>query len=335
MTEPNTEPEIQWARHRRPAKLRRRLGSITYGAVVIGAAAAVGAAIIIPRDRPSAPVAPVDPKQPVRYLGVYEPHAPDSYAEIDQFARRIGRQPNLVSYYSYWLEPFQAKFASAAKKHGAETLVQIDAKNISLASIASGQYDHYLRSYATAVKAFGAQVILSFGHEMNGNWYSWGYQRTSASTFVAAWRHIVTTFREEGTTNITWLWNVNIIDPAGSRIPDPTPWWPGSSYVNWVGIDGYYYSRSWTFASVFGPTITAVRELTRDPILIAETGAASSAGQTAKVADLFAGVSSFGLLGFLWFDQDGEQKIQDWRIRTPATYAEFRRAADAYMRSEP
>ena len=32
-------------------------------------------------------------------------------------------------------------------------------------------------------------------------------------------------------------------------------WWPGSSYVNWVGIDGYYYSPSDTFTKVFGGTI--------------------------------------------------------------------------------
>jgi hypothetical protein len=31
-------------------------------------------------------------------------------------------------------------------------------------------------------------------------------------------------------------WTVNVIDPR--LIPDPAPWWPGSSCVNWVGIDG-------------------------------------------------------------------------------------------------
>ena len=69
---------------------------------------------------------------------------------------------------------------------------------VSLAAIASGRYDAYLRSYAAAVKAFGSQVILSFGHEMNGYWYSWGYRHTSPAAFVAAWRHIVTVFRAVG-----------------------------------------------------------------------------------------------------------------------------------------
>ena len=75
--------------------------------------------------------------------------------------------------------------------------MQIDPTGVSLTAIASGHYDAYLRSYASAVKAFGRQVILSFGHEMNGSWYSWGYRHTSPAVFVAAWRHIVTVFRTE------------------------------------------------------------------------------------------------------------------------------------------
>ena len=55
---------------------------------------------------------------------------------------------------------------------------------------------------------------------------------------------------------MTWLWTVNIInDTHSGSIPGPEPWWPGSSYVNWVGIDGYYLKPSWKFAPLFGPTI--------------------------------------------------------------------------------
>ena len=207
-------------------------------------------------------------------------------------------------------------------------LVQINPTGISLPAIASGQYDTYLRSYAAAVRSYRYPVILSFGHEMNGDWYSWGYRHASPAAFVAAWRHIVTLFRAHGARNVTWLWTVNVIHAHGS-IPAPAPWWPGSSYVTWVGIDGYYYKSSDRFAPLFGPTIIAVRELTRDPILIAETGAAPAAGKPAKIADLFAGVRATGLLGFVWFDAVGHR---DWRISSPAAIAAFRRGARTYNR---
>jgi hypothetical protein len=239
-------------------------------------------------------------------------------------------------YYSGWGESFRAGFARQAARNGAVPLVQIDPDGVSLARIASGWYDGYLRSYAAAVKAFGGQVILSFGHEMNGYWYSWAYRHTSPRVFVTAWRHIVTVFHAAGARNISWLWTVNIMGPRNG-IPAPAAWWPGGSYVTMVGIDGYYLKPSWTFASLFGPTIKALRTLTLEPILIAETGAPSAAGQRAKIADLFAGVRAYGLLGFVWFDAEAHHElpgsgIRDWRLNGPAAYAAFARGARAYKR---
>lgn len=273
------------------------------------------------------------PTQPVHYLGAYEPDAPYSYTDLDQFAQAIGRQPNPVVYYSHWLVPFQVSFATAAAQHGATTLVQLAPRDVSLADIASGQFDSYLRSYAAAVKTFGRQVILSFGHEMNGDWYSWGYKHTSATVFVAAWRHIVTVFRTVGASNVTWLWTTNVYNMDDSITSDPAIWWPGSSYVNWVGIDGYYYNNSQSFAQLFGPTIVDVRGFTSDPIIIAETGASFAAGQSAKITDLFTGVQAYGLLGFVWFDADDSAQGLDWRLTGRAALATFSRDAKTFMGS--
>jgi Glycosyl hydrolase family 26 len=274
---------------------------------------------------PAAPPTAAPPLKPRTLLGVYAAGAPKSYAGIRAFTQATGVKPGVVVYYSGWREPFQARFAVMAARHHAAPLVQIDPTGVSLAAIASGQYDAYLRTYASAVKAFGARVIISFGHEMNGHWYSWGYRHTSPAAFVAAWRHIVTVFRTAGARNVTWLWTINVIHPHGG-IPSPAPWWPGSSYVTWVGIDGYYYKPTWTFASLFGPTIKAVRALTLDPILISETAVAPQADKPAKVHDLFSGVRAYGLLGFVWFNAS---KHRDWRLSDPAAAA-YRRGATSY-----
>jgi mannan endo-1,4-beta-mannosidase len=317
----------RWGSHRRTT--RGRIGPAKSAAAVIGAAVVTAAAIVsislFSAPGPSAP-AQVAHSRPVRYLGVYEPRVLRSYAPVDRFAQAIGRQPNVVSYYSAWLEPFQASFAATAAKHGALPLVQINPVGISLTAIASGRYDGYLSDYAAAVRSYRRPVILSFGHEMNGQWYSWGYRRASPAAFVAAWRHIVTLFRTLGAGNVTWLWTINVINRQHNSIPNPAPWWPGDAYVTWVGIDGYYHRASWKFAPLFGPTIAAVRELTGAPILIAETGAAADAGQPANIADLFAGIRAYGLLGFLWFDSVGNR---DWRLSSPAALAAFRHGVRA------
>src|ERR1700753_3365037 len=98
------------------------------------------------------------------YLGLYPEGVPASYAAARSFTTATGVSPNVVVYYSGWLEPFQASFAGTASRAGAVPLVQIDPDGVSVAAIAGGQYDDYLRSYAGAVRRYQQPGILSFGY---------------------------------------------------------------------------------------------------------------------------------------------------------------------------
>jgi Glycosyl hydrolase family 26 len=264
-----------------------------------------------------------------RYIGLYSDGAPYSYAGVTAFTAATGIKPRVVVYYSGWWEPFQVGFAKTVANDGAVLLVQLNPTRTSVAAIAAGQYDSYLSTYANAIRSYRHHVILSFGHEMNGHWYTWGYTHTSPSVFVAAWRHIVTLFRARGAQNVTWLWTINTIHTK-ARVPSPRPWWPGNSYVNWIGIDGYFTNSSSVFASVFGPTIVYVRSLTHHPILITETSVTPAASQPAKIANIFAGIRLYGLLGFIWFNSI--DKV-DWRLTGPAAIAAFRRSAETYRQA--
>jgi hypothetical protein len=237
----------------------------------------------------------------VRYLGVFAPDAPHSYAGVERFTQLAGRSPNLVLYYSGWGERFHRAFAETAAEHGATTIVEMDPTNISLASIASGAHDSYLTSYADSVAAFGRKVVISFGHEMNGYWYSWAYHHSSPESFVAAWRHIVTLFRQQGATNVIWLWQVNSASPKTGPVRD---WWPGSHYVTWVGISGYYFLPNETFGYIFKPVVAQIRRFTQAPVLIAETGVAHFPKQASKINDLFTGLRAQHYLGLVWFDHN-------------------------------
>jgi mannan endo-1,4-beta-mannosidase len=268
------------------------------------------------------------PDRPSRYIGVITPGPPGG-ADLASFIHTTGVRPSIVAYFVSFGSSWNPAPECRILRAGALPVIQINARKVSLSAIAAGREDAYLARYAQHLRAFRSPVVISFGHEMNGYWYSWGYRHTSPAVFVAAWRHIVTVFRRQGADNVTWLWTVNIIDKRGG-IPSPAPWWPGDSFVDWIGIDGYYYKPSWRFAPLFGPTIRAVRALTLDPILITETAAAPAAGQAAKIADLFAGIRAYGLLGFVWFNGTG---FRDWRLTNPAAIAAFRRGATASVRS--
>ena len=83
--------------------------------------------------------------------------------------------------------------------------------------------------------------------EMNGDWQP--FQPTAAgdrpaggtyAEFRAAWRHVVTYLRDHGATNLRWV---------STRPPTPTPRrrpvkriWPGSRYVDVLGLDGFNWA---------------------------------------------------------------------------------------------
>ncbi|MEP7024512.1 MAG: glycosyl hydrolase, partial [Actinomycetota bacterium] len=282
-------------------------------AVVLAAGCAVVAACTSPAY-PYSAAAPAGPAHgtiakpvharlaavPDSILGVYNGGVPRSYQLVEKFASAVGRQPNVVMYFSGWGDRFQVSFARTALSHKAVPFVEMEPATVSMASIAAGRQDGYLRSYAQAVRGFGHPVMIGFAHEMNGFWYPWGWTHTRPKVFIRAWRHVVTVFRQAGADNVTWLWVVNGVDPSEAPIRE---WWPGSKYVSWVGMDSYYTAPTQTFATVFGPTLAAIHEFTHKPVLIAETGVGPVAGQAAKIPGLFAGVRARHLLGLVWFDK--------------------------------
>jgi hypothetical protein len=265
------------------------------------------------------------PAKPLSYLGVYEPGVPDDFAGVTQFAATTQVNPNIALYYSAWFERFKTGFAVQAYDDGMTPAVQIEPFGVSLTDIAQGRYDRYLDDYASAVRDFGQAVIIGFAHEPNGSWYPWGLGHVSPATWIAAWQHVVNVFRQEGADNVIWLWTVNSQGPDG---PMADEWWPGSSYVTWIGVDGYYTTPGDTFGSVFGTVLGEVRGFGK-PTIISETAVGpGTRDQAAGIANLFAGLRASKLLGLIWFDvaQDSGSYRQDWRLEGhPALETEFRK----------
>jgi mannan endo-1,4-beta-mannosidase len=272
------------------------------------------------------------PAHPLSYLGVYENGVPDSYQGVIQFETTVGVQPNIALYYSSWNEKFNSGFAWQAYYDEVTPAVQIEPFGVSMAGIAAGQYDGYLRSYAAQVRDFGHAVIIGFAHEPNGSWYPWGASKVSPRTWIAAWQHVVDVFNAEGAQNVIWLWTVNAQGPQAAMAGE---WWPGAQYVGWIGIDGYYTSQGQSFGGVFGSVLSQVQGFGK-PIIISETAVGPGTGdQVAGIDNLFAGLRQSRLLGLIWFDkaQDNGQYQQDWRLEGNQSLITAFRAASGYISS--
>jgi hypothetical protein len=201
--------------------------------------------------------------------------------------------------------------------------------------IAAGRFDGYLRWYADRLRSLRFRVGLSFGHEMNGDWYAWGSParcrargrlqeqalppnsrgRTPPRLFVKAWRHLHDVFTRQKAGNVNWIWTVSRLlwrkgcqSPRGITRAD----WPGSRYVNWIGIDGYPTKSGIRFRIRLAPTVRFVRTFARKPVLIQETGVWPGRSQWAQFRALVRGVRRYHLLGWVYENRDG--KLGRWTL---------------------
>jgi mannan endo-1,4-beta-mannosidase len=248
-------------------------------------------------------------------------------AHVRSFQHVTGAHIQMVEFYNPFTKPFQRWEVQQATALGVLPLIQLNPRHVSLARIAAGRYDGMVRQYADSVRDFRCRVVISFGHEMNGWWYTWGEPRTSPATFIAAWRHIHNIFVAEGATNVVWSW-----DPSHQYRYQATMasrWYPGSAYVDWVGIDGYL-GRGQTVAQVFGTQLRDIRRVTSKPVYFAETGVAGGPDQSWQIAALFAALKTYNLTGLVWFDLN---RKQPWRLEgRPAGLAAYRKAVATLMR---
>jgi mannan endo-1,4-beta-mannosidase len=139
------------------------------------------------------------------------------------------------------------------------------------------------------------------------------------ATFIAAWRHIVTVFRQAGATNVRWVWSPNT-DCAG-RCPFGA-YFPGNGYVDWLGLDGYNFASahntSWvSLHYIFASSYATITSLSAKPVMFAETASAPTPGN--KAYWIRTGFMSTIPQDFprvraaVWFDADKEA---DWRVNS-------------------
>ncbi|MFD6416803.1 glycoside hydrolase family 26 protein [Streptomyces sp. NPDC060194] len=265
----------------------------------------------------------LDPEK--KYFGVAADGAPASLEAVERYARDAGKKPNVIEFYAAWGDRYETDLVGNAWRYGAVPYIAWEPFAKSLKSIAAGGSDAYIREWAVAVRELNVPVALSFAHEMNGHWYPWGTGKATPKEFRDAYRRVHDIFVEERATQAIWVWSPNVVNP----MPDVElePYWPGETYVDWIGVVGYYGAQGpATFDTLYGPTMRQIRTFSDKPFLIAETAAEAGETKPAAVADLFRGVAARkDVIGFVWFNFDKES---DWRITSgPASLKAFRAGA--------
>ncbi|KAL2911709.1 hypothetical protein HK105_208810 [Polyrhizophydium stewartii] len=221
--------------------------------------------------RRSSSLAPLEPPTGNTLIGY---HYDWSYDTPALFANRVGLRPAVVN-------AFMAMQPSATNALD-WNMLSWHAWQVSLVggifqlsimpTTLTGIPDEAYTTIAAQIKAInserGVPMIVRFGHEMNGNWMTYGYK---PSQYTTEFRRITNAIRAQ--TNMTammWAPNIGLSYPwtTGGVIDLPTaatdptnfalmdtngdgkldggddpygPYYPGDEYVDWVGISLYWY----------------------------------------------------------------------------------------------
>jgi hypothetical protein len=224
---------------------------------------------------------------PELYYGYFYNGAPDIGA-LENLEAKVDKHASLAMWYEDWVDSgqnqaFPTAQMEAIREHGAIPVLSWQPIGCPLANIANGAYDAFLRQWAAGAVAWGHPFFLRFAIEMNGNWEPWSpFQNGNVyGLFARAWRHVHDIFVAAGAKNVTWLWCPNTDSQYTWPLEDL---WPGASYVDWVGLDGYNFAEGlapWmSFNSIFQETYNHVLRLIPPsmPIMIGETGSVEPGG---------------------------------------------------------
>jgi cellulose synthase (UDP-forming) len=202
-----------------------------------------------------------------------------------------------------------------------------------LQDVAQGATDEQLRALADVSANSSPQVLLvRWGHEMDlENLYPWS--TGDPQMYRAAYRHVVSIFREEGATNVRWVWS-----PSGNSGSDA--YYPGDDVVDYVGMTilgdeqwdqilGDESARSFTqLMAAKYPELAVYGK----PMIVAELGVSGSPehqegwlAEAARALVDFPGIRIISYYGSRNVPNNHMATQPDWRISASA-FDDFARA---------
>jgi hypothetical protein len=232
--------------------------------------------------------------------------APFDMGAIDAFERKTRKGISLLSFSSPFFDcielpcvpyPFPTTVMEGLRQRGTIPFLSwasqsvpasLDQPDFTLASVANGNHDAYIKWFAEQAREWNRPFFLRFDAEMNGFWFPWGeaVNNNKPGDFVAAWRHVHNIFAQTGVSKATWVWCPNV---DFTRVLTPLAGlYPGDEFVDWTCLDGFNWgntrnSLGWqTFNEVFHSTYKRIVKIAPSkPMVIGEVASEERGGSKA------------------------------------------------------
>ena len=240
---------------------------------------------------------------------------------IERFETMVGKHQAIVASSSYWgQQTFPTDNVNLITRHGSIPLIfwspwdkpyeeDKGPDRFSLAAILDGKFDDYIDQWAESARQFGHPMFVSFCNEMNGSWFPWsgcfygankilpgdGPKKFAGPEFFKkAYRYVVDRVRAKGARNIIWVFHLMNYSYPQDTWNLAAQYYPGSDYVDWLGLSVYGQQDAYDPWSNFLPLLEwPYEELRRldssKPFMLAEWGI----GEFPKFGDKAHFISDF------------------------------------------
>lgn len=243
------------------------------------------------------------------YLGVFavERELEDdvSVESLKDFEELSGKPVAIASFSSFWGEnSVSRQQLDEISRYGALPFLRLMPwgkpywgppgyqPDYGLQKIVEGGFDEFLSAWASEINDFGKPVMVTFGMEMNGDWFPWSgkFQGAGGTSrfgdpkradglerYVATYRHIIQLFRDGGVENVSWVFQPNWNSLPNEAWNSIEAYYPGDEYIDWVGVSAYgalVNTDPWrSFRSVMGHVYSELTSSFPDkPLMLAEWG---------------------------------------------------------------
>ncbi len=272
--------------------------------------------------------------------------------DLHSYETTVGKEVAWVYFSNNWFQAqvFPVETATWIRQEGAmpfirlmlrssaDTDTDIAESEYKLASILAGKFDDQLKAWGIAAKEFGTPLIVEWGTEMNGNWFSWNGkwngQAAGAKLFKDTYRHIIQTINAD---NITWVFHINSDDDPEAAWNAFENYYPGNDVIDWFGVSVYSAQSPqddyWTnFSEQMDLIIPRLTTLGNKPVMVLEFGAThnnslgdSSVWADEALTDLLAGrwpsVKGFSWWNETWRNDDNPENDTNMRVQSNAALA--------------
>ncbi|MBL8027150.1 MAG: hypothetical protein JNL74_12100 [Fibrobacteres bacterium] len=193
-----------------------------------------------------------------------------------------------------------------------------------LKRIADGKEDYIIGRMQEQLAKIKSPVWIRFGHEMNGNWYSWSGSNNGpdgAVLYKEAFVYLKRKFIQKTNDSTSFIFCVNREDVPNNSKNRFESYYPGSEYVDIVGLDAYDKCKNTAKSLLIEPYERIVRMAPDKPVVVTEIATACTKKHEWLVALNECIKTDFrSIKAVVWFDY---VKEENWSLGTDTAAGEL------------